>query len=136
MILNKTITLFNYAGEKEKEAVYKKTVLSHVYFFVQKGANESTQGKKSNDNARLYIFHHRSKAYSENGCLKNFMIHSEWENSIVQDLYWTLSCSSKDYFVLGECPNKIPPVDAFKIISVNEKVAGTRRMHHWEIDGK
>lgn len=128
-MLPDTVTVFNYMGEFNDVAKWQKTVIEHCYCPVTIGANENMQGHVKGDSARLYIFDANSVAMSEHGQKRTFLPFDEWKYLDDKTPYWTISDKGTDYFYKDGCPVK------FKIKRFAHKVAGTRRMWHFEVDG-
>lgn len=133
-LLNDTITLFNYIGERDMVAVYNITVLKNVFVEITSGSSSSTQGDTPQDSAKLFIFDR--KVESLRG--KEYLNYYDWLNSNNKTDFWTLRNDGKDYFTLGIAEAESPELcdDAYVIKSAIHLKKGTARMWHWEIDGR
>lgn len=129
-MLNDTVILYNYIGEINDVATFQETTLSHCYCTMNEGADLNMQGKKANDSARLYIFDANTVATAADGTMRTFLPYADWIKSENKDLYWTLSDKGEDYFKKAGTDN------GFRIVGFSHKKAGTRRMWHFEVNGR
>lgn len=129
-ILKDTVVLYNYIGEINDEATYQETVLTRCYCPLNEGADLNIQGKKANDSARLYLFDGKTLAAGNDGRIRTYLPYDEWKNAADKSSYWTLSDKGTDYFKKSVGNTKL------RIIGFSHKKAGTRRMWHFEVDGR
>lgn len=129
-MLNDTVVLYNYIGEVDDEAAYQETTLSYCYCPLNEGADLNLQGKKANDSARLYIFDANTVATAADGTKRTFLPHDEWITSDCKGSYWTLSDKGDDYFKKAGAKTRL------RVVGFSHKKAGSRRMWHFEVDGR
>lgn len=129
-MLPHTVTLYNYIGEVDDRAHYQPTVIRHCYAPLKVGVVASNPGRRSSDSGDLYIFDGRSKAYSPDGSARTYLPHDKWMASEEKDKYWTLSDDGKDFYKVTDRDDEV------SIRSFSHKVAGTKRMFHFEVRGK
>ncbi len=125
-----TIVLMNYVGEVNDEASYQQTTLKFCYCYMNEGTDINAKGRKANDSAKLYIFDDRTLAYAEDCSLRTYIPYSEWRKLDDKRKYWTISDCGTDYFRKEDSDCKL------KITGFARKAEGTRRMWHFEVNGK
>lgn len=125
-----TAVLMNYVGEVDDVATYQETTLLHCYCPVNEGADLNMQGKKANDSGRLYIFDEKTVALSEDGTARSFMAYDQWKSLDDKSQHWTISDKGTDYF------KKVGSSLKLRITGFAHKKAGSRRMWHYEVDGR
>ena len=129
-ILTDTVSLFNYAGESiEGEAQYIETVVKYCYCPSSQGVVNNTEGKAPEDGAKLFIFDRDSICKGIDGTYRTFIECDAYEKLEDKSAYWTLSDRGRDYFMKKGDYNK------HFLKSFSHKVAGTKRMWHWEVTG-
>lgn len=129
-MLDDTVILYNYLGEYRDVAQYQVTILNHCYCPLSTTADANNHGKNPINSARLYIFDENTVASSENGVTRTYIPYDDWLSLSDKSGYWTLSDKGNDYF------KKFGEVARLRIVSFSHKVAGRRRMWHFEVDGK
>lgn len=129
-LLIDAVVLSNYVGEFNDVAAYQKTVLKRCYCTMNVGASPNTQGKKANDSGRLYIFDANTIAVSPEGDMRRYVPYKQWLELEDKSAYWTLSDAGTDYFQKEGCSQRL------KITGFSHKKAGSKRMWHYEVDGK
>ena len=127
-ILKDTVILHNSLGEIEDRNVYQDTILTSCYCPIDEGTDLTNQGKKSNNSAKLYLFDFKTKAKSVNGSIRTYLPYDKWVKLTDKSKYWTLNPNGDDYFTKEGC-RKV------RIIKFSHKVAGSRRMWHFEVEG-
>lgn len=127
-LLKDTVVIRNYVGEINDRATYQETVIERCYCPCGFGAGIDSHGKNSTDNGRLYIFDSKSIAKSREGKIRKFIPYRDWLKSASKDDYWTISDNGRDYFVKDNIE--------YNIIGFSHKQSGTKRMWHFEVDGK
>lgn len=125
-----TVILMNYIGEVNDEASYQETVLKFCYCYTNEGADLNAQGRKSNDSGKLYIFDDRTVALAEDGSQRTYIPYSEWRKLDDKSKHWTISDCGTDYY------RKAGSDCRLKITGFARKAVGTRRMWHFEVNGK
>lgn len=127
-MLPDTVRLFNYIKEVNDEAVYQESVIHYCYCPVKTGTDANIS---PSDSAMLYIFDATTIVESAVGVRRTYVTPEEWKSeSCIRAEHFTLSDEGKDYFLKGNDDEK------FCIQHVSHKVAGSRRMHHFEVEGK
>lgn len=129
-ILADTVTLYNYVGEVNDIATYQETILRHCYCPVSVGASKGLPTRRPSETARLYLFDFKTVAQADNGQRRSYLPYDEWKLLDDKSSYWTLSDRGDDFFV------KEGNATRFNIVMVSHKDTGTRRMWHFEVDGK
>lgn len=129
-LLIHTVELYNYMGEIDDVATHQKTILRHCYCPTNEGIGTSNQGKTPKDSARLYVFDYGTIAESEDGVKRSYIPYSEWKELPDKSGYWTLNDAGHDFF------RKVDSTIQHKVTSFAHKDAGTRRMWHFEVDGR
>lgn len=129
-MINDTVVLYNYIGEVDDEATFQETVLEHCCCPLNEGADLNIQGKKANDSARLYIFDANTTAVSNSGTKRAYLPYAEWLKADDKDRYWTLSDKGTDYF------KKVGSDTRLRIVGYSRKHTGSKRMWHFEVDGR
>ena len=127
-ILPDVVTLINYAGEVNDEAVYQETILTYCYCPTTEGADLNMQGKKAKKSGILYIFDEKTIAKAADGSIRTYKPYDEWVNLDDKSPYWTVGDLGLDYFEKAG--------SRFRITGYAHKVNGTRRMHHFEVKGE
>lgn len=137
-ILNKTITLFNYLGENSNgEAKYSVTYISKVAIEKTTGTRRQEYSSVADDKAVLFIFDKHSFAYDKYGYPKAYLPYEEWKESNSKEAFWTVREEKKDFWVEGIVRDD-EPKKKFNSLRIQRAVhydEGSKRMHHWEIDG-
>lgn len=128
-ILPDTVVLYNYAGEVNDEAVFQETILTHCYCPINEGADLNMQGRKANNSGSLYIFDAITTAKGSDGSIRTYLPYREWIELDDKSRFWTISDLGYDYFVKHGSEAKL------RITGFSHKVNGTRRMHHFEVNG-
>ena len=128
-ILPDTVTLRNYVGEVDDEAVYQETILTGCYCIVKSGVNHNSFGRKENRSGKLYIFDTDTKAASSTGTARSYVPYDVWITLADKSAYWTLSELGLDYFKKAGAPE-------LRVVKFSHLVNGTKRMHHFEVDGE
>lgn len=130
-----TVTLYNYVGEVNYEAVYEVTILQNVCV----GCEESISAPGNiTKTATLSIFDQTVAAKSTSGKCKRFVTREEWEKAESKSDIWTVdgAQSGKDAFVVGECTEPVPPTNRKIRISASEYCGrGTIMTRHWSVKG-
>ncbi|MBQ2973330.1 MAG: hypothetical protein IJE19_03150 [Clostridia bacterium] len=127
-LLKDTVVIKNYIGEVNDTATYQETILEHCYCPCNYGVGTDGHGRNSIDNTRLYIFDCKTVAKSSDGKKRSYLPYQSWILSESKEDYWTLNDAGDDYFVKEGVE--------FCIIDFSYKNEGTRRMWHFEVDGK
>lgn len=127
-MLTDTVTLFNYIGEINDEAVYQETTLAHCYCPLTEGANTDSHGKKSGDKTRLYIFDDKTVATASDGSPRTYLPYQEWAEATDKSSFWTLSDKGNDYIIKTGSTNRL------RVCGFCRKETGSRRMWHFEVD--
>lgn len=129
-VLTDTVVLQNYIGEVNDEAAYQETTLVNCYFPTNEGADLNIQGKKANDSGRLYVFDKCTIAKAQDGTIRTYMPYEQWWKLADKRPYWTLSDKGSDYM------KKLGSNTRLRVVGFSHKKAGTRRMWHFEVDGR
>lgn len=129
-LLVDTVVLYNYIGEVNDEATYQETIFKRCYCPLNEGADLNMQGKKANDSARLYLFDGKTIAVGTDGTERKYLPYSQWKDAEDKTAYWTLSDKGTDYFKKSVGNTKL------RIVGFSRKKTGTRRMWHFEVDGR
>ena len=125
-LLTDTVRLFNFISEVNDEAVYQESIIRYCYCPTKKGITNTSPS----DSALLYIFDENTIVESRSGVRRTYVTPEEWESeNCIKEDHFTLSDEGKDYFL--KCDEK-----KFFIQHVSHKVAGSPRMHHFEVEGK
>lgn len=127
-LLIDTVVIKNYVGEINDKATYQETVVERCYCPCGFGAGIDNHGKNSTDNGRLYIFDVKSIAKSPEGKRRTYLPYREWLASASKDNHWTISYNGRDYFVKDNIE--------YHIVGFSHKKSGTKRMWHFEVDGR
>ena len=129
-MLTDTVVLYNYIGEINDEAAYQETVFARCYCQLNEGADLNMQGKKANDSAKLFIFDAKTIAVASDGSIRTYLPYSEWINAPDKTRHWTLSDKGTDYIQKSGGNSRL------RVVGFSRKKAGTRRMWHFEVDGR
>lgn len=124
-VLRDSVRLYNYIGEICDNPLYQESIIYHCYCPVQ---SSSVPGTTPTDTATLYLFDANTVIESVDGVRRTFVPPCEWEKCD-KSKHFTLTDNGKDYFRKGSSKE-------FVIRSVSHKVAGSRRMWHFEVIGK
>lgn len=124
-MLSDSVHLFNYIGEVNDVAQYQESIIHNCKCIVKKGAGS---GKTPSDSAKLYVFDYGSTVKSVYGQKITELSPEEWENCTSKSWHYTFSTDGKDYFEYGG--------EKFTITSVSHRVAGSRRMWHYELEAR
>lgn len=136
-ILNKTITLYNHAGEADYKAKYEVTIIERVYTTDKSGVY--VKGDAPDDAFVAYIFDRKSTARSLNGAVKTYLPSGEWNELSDKSGYWTLHDDGNDIVVPGTQTDVQKPIELFgarKIVQYYRLKAGTPRMWHRKVVAK
>ena len=125
-----TVVLMNFIGEVDDVAAFQETTLLNCYCPLNEGADLNIQGKKANDSGRLYIFDEKTVALSDNGEPRSFLPYDQWKSLDDKSKYWTISDKGTDYFRKNGSSLKL------RITGFAHKKAGSKRMWHYEVDGR
>lgn len=125
-----TVHLFNYVGEVNDVATYQEVVIKNCYCNLDDGVSSINSGKTTNDSARLYIFKRDAKIVSPAGVAMKYLPFEAWMKLADKAGSWTINPNGKDYFVLEGRSNRL----IIQRFADNE--VGSRRMWHFEVDGK
>ena len=126
-MLPHTVELYNRLGEVNDEVMHQRSIITRCYCYSSAASSLTTRGQEPKDGAYLYIFDKASIVTDpQTGNVRSFLPYSEWQNQVDKTPYWTLN--DDDYFVMGE--------QKFRIRSHSHKVQGSRRMWHFEVNGK
>lgn len=143
-LCKQTVTLYNHAGEVDRKATYRITVLQRVFFEGVRGRSRRTSGDAANDSVFLAIFDDTVVAAGLDGRAKTYLPHRQWVllPAGEQDNYWTLAPDDRivegaaDYAIpdgtIAELERQYP---CYRVKSVDRKAQGSRRMWHWEVAG-
>lgn len=126
-MLPHTVHLFNYIGEVNDEAQYQESIIHFCFCMMNEGSGSA---KSPSDSAKLYIFDANSVIESLNGSPRTYVSPDKWKKMCCdRSNHFTISDDGMDYFQKDDG-------EQFLIKSVSHKVAGTRRMWHFEVVGK
>lgn len=128
-ILPDTVVLLNYVGEVDDEAVFQETILTPCYCVVKDGTKRNPNGKSSANSGKLYIFDAETQAKATDGTPRTFVPYETWKDLDNKSAYWTLSDLGFDYFQKEGCPK-------LRVTKFSHLVNGSKRMHHFEVDGE
>ena len=132
MTTNTSMSVYNKYTDEEKNVVFKKHLISNVFWDDSKGVNLNT-GYESADDVNVFI------PKSQNN-MNGFVKPKEYKGLINT---WTLE--NGDFIVKGNAEEKevlsIKELvkkydDVFTISLVDDKDFGSESMHHFEIRGK
>lgn len=129
-ILKDTVTLYNYVGEVNDIATYQETILRHCYCTANDGVAHGLHAKRKSETSRLYVFDNKTVAVSPDGVNRTYLPYRQWRELEDKSAYWTLTDNGNDYFVKQGLNAR------FEVTAFSHKTAGTRRMWHFEVDGK
>lgn len=136
-ILDKTVTLFNHAGEANYAAQYEATIIESVYTTDKSGVY--VKGDSPDDVFVVYIFDRKSAAKSTSGTVKTFLPSAEWDALADKSGYWTLHDNGNDIIVPGMQTDAQKPIEiagARKIAQYYRLKAGAPRMWHRKVVAK
>lgn len=125
-----TVILRNYVGEIDDVATYQTTTLRNCYCIVEEGVALGNQGRHPADMGTLYIFDKDVIAIAEDGSSRSYVPFDVWKNLDDKSAFWTISDKGTDEF------QKQGTSRILKITSFVHRVAGTKRMWHFEVKGK
>lgn len=125
-----TVHLFNFVGEVNDVATYQEAVIKHCYCNLDDGVTQSNAGKTTNDTARLYIFKRDAKIVSASGAAMSYLPFEAWMALEDKSGFWTINPNGKDYFVLEGRTSRL------KVQRFADNEVGSRRVWHFEVDGK
>ena len=125
-----TVRLFNFVGEVNDVATYQEAVIKNCYCNLDDGVASASSGRTTNDTARLYIFKRDAKVVSPDGASMSYLPFEEWAALEDKTGYWTINPNDRDYFVLAGRTNRL------KVKRFADNEVGSRRMWHFEVDGK
>ena len=77
-LCKQTVTLYNHAGEVDRKATYRITVLQRVFFEGVRGRSRRTSGDAANDSVFLAIFDDTVLAAGLDGRAKTYLPHRQW----------------------------------------------------------
>lgn len=125
-MLPHTVHLFNYIGEVNDEALFQESVIRFCYCVWKEGAGSA---KSPSDSAKLYVFDANSIIEDANGKRRTYISPAEWSACSDKGNHFTFSDNGNDYF-------QFENGEKMFIRSSSHKVAGSRRMWHFEVEGK
>lgn len=129
-MLPDVVRLYNYVGEIGDIATYQETVFRCCACQYSQGAAPEKSGRKPNGNATLFLFDAQTEAVSPEGNLRTYLPYQQWSTLEDKGPFWTISDEGHDYFRPQNSNTK------FLVTSFCHYVAGSRRMHHFEVTGK
>lgn len=129
-LLTDTVVLKNYIGEVDDVATYQEAKFVNCYCVVDEGADLNMQGHKANNRGQLYIFDEKTVALSVKGSIMTYKPYQEWLKLSDKRRFWTISDKGTDYF------HKEGTSQTFRIIGFKHKQTGSKRMWHFEVDGR
>lgn len=143
-LCKQTVTIYNHAGEVDRKATYRITVLRRVFLESVRGQSRRVSGDAADDSVFLAIFDDTVLAEGPDGRAKTYMPYRQWLllSPGEQEAHWTLS--PDDRIVEGAVGYAIPDgsiaelekrYPCYRIKSVDRKAQGNRRMWHWEVAG-
>lgn len=129
-MLSDTAIISNYIGEVNDTEVTQETVLRYCSCQTADGVILNTKGRAPADTASLYIFDHTTKAFSPDGKPRKYIPFQEWSRLEDKTGFWTISDEGRDRFWNVKDGRK------YLVKSFSHLVAGSRRMHHFEVSAK
>lgn len=128
--LNDTVTLYNYAGEKDDLPLYFRTVIGRCCLFAANGASAE---RTPSNSAKLFLFHEKTDFGG-----KQYIDSVSWQRlpDEQKEKYWTIGKTGDDYIIHGIANQSIPPDAGFKhrIVSFKELKKGRKAMWHFEVE--
>lgn len=125
-----TVHLFNFVGEVKDVATYQEAVIQNCYCNLDDGVTSINSGRTTNDTARLYIFKRDMKVKSPDGAAMKYLPFEKWMELADKTGYWTINPNDRDYFVMDGRTSRL------KVKRFADNEVGSRRMWHFEVDGK
>ena len=125
-MLPHTVRLFNYIGEVDDVAEYQESIIRFCYCTWIEGASSASS---PSDSAKLYVFDANSIVTSPGGTRRTFVPPEEWSDCCGKAMHYTFSDNGNDYF-------QMETGEKFLIRHYRHMKAGSKRMWHFEVEGK